>query len=412
VKIFYSWQMDAPRKTNKDFIYSALSEAIARIADGSDISEAERDRIELDQDTKGVLGSPEISRVIFEKISASRVMIADVSLVARSHEKLQINSNVAIELGFAYGKIGDGSVLKIMNTYYGQPEELPFDLRIRRHPVQYKLAPDANTDVIAAERRRLAGQLTEILRGYLADVAQTEQIAHTETPFLDLRGRYWNGKEALIPRDETRKASSDVFWDGRSVLYFRCIPLFELPELSAREAKDFAIDLVPFLSANGYSRRRNKWGIISCDLSNAGKNIIGATQLFKNREIWGIDATYCEAKTILNDGQESIRYIPTEALQRNYPSAIDSIRHIAKKLGYGDQYLIEIGLSGAEGTFLAISRDYDNSFPGPFFDREVYIRKKISDNYHTMQIMNDFWEKLFSEVGRDVPKELIWKPDG
>ena len=62
MKIFYSWQLDADRRINKDFIHDALSDAITSINDNIEISEA--DRIEgpliLDQDTKGVLGSPPI----------------------------------------------------------------------------------------------------------------------------------------------------------------------------------------------------------------------------------------------------------------------------------------------------------------------------------------------------------------
>lgn len=413
MKIFYSWQMDAPRKINKDFIHDVLDDAIAKLGEELDLSEAEREGIQLDQDTKGILGSPEISRVIFEKISASRVVVADVSLVAKgSAEKAHINSNVAIELGYAYGKIGDGSVIKVMNTHYGSPSELPFDLRIRRHPVQYELPPNADKERIADERKKLAGTLAGILRGYLIAKDIPGPTSHVETPFVGLRGQYWNPSEPLVPGGKSLREAGELYWYGTSILYFRCIPLITLPELTALEATRFATEIRPLVCDSGHSQARNKWGVISYDRSSLGESLLGTAQLFKNREIWGTDAIYSEAETHPNDDdEESIRYIPIGDVHRDYPRAINSFREAAQKLGYGDRYTIEFGFSGAEGVHLAINRRYSKSFPGPFYEREVFIRKTISRSYPTMQIMNDFWLKLFSEVGREVPSELVWTPE-
>ena len=413
MKIFYSWQMDAPRKINKDFIHDALSDAIAKIGQELEFSEAERDGIVLDQDTQGVPGSPEVSRVIFEKISASRVVVTDVSLVARGNDnKPHINSNVAIELGYAYGKIGDGSVLKVMNTHYGPPTDLPFDLRIRRHPVQYELKPGAGKDMIAAERVKLAGQLASILRGYLNNAESSQLVEHVEVPFEGQRGRYWKLNEPLIPKETDRNLFDDLYWSGQRLLYFRCIPMVALPELTAREAHDFSSSMKPLLYETGYSRKRNRWGAISYDRSRSGELLIGATQLFKNREIWGIDGTYADKVTCPDDEDEEPKmYIPTGAIQREYPHSIDSIRELAKGLGYGERYTIEMGLSGAEGVHLATSNNFFDRYPGPLFDQEVFIRKAISADYPTMRLMSDFWEKLFAEVGMQVPESLVWKPN-
>ncbi|MDF1710478.1 MAG: hypothetical protein P1U72_20515 [Paracoccaceae bacterium] len=409
MKIFYSWQMDAPRKINKIFIHNALSDAIAKIDAENDITEAERSGIAVDQDTQGVLGSPEISRVIFEKIAASNLIVTDVSLVASGAEgKRHINSNVAIELGYAYGKVGDGAVLKVMNTHYGQPSDLPFDLRIRRHPVQYELAPDADQAQIASERKKLAGQLASILKGYLSELQTTRQAEHAETPSVGLRGRFWETKDPLVPRNPDRHLSNDLFCYEPSILYFRCIPLSDLPALTAVETYDMLSALRPLYSASGYSRSRNKWGAISHDRD--GDNIVGATQLFKNREIWGVDVR-CPNVLVpsTDEDEEPKRIIPTSAVQRDYPVAIDSIRKLAAQLGYGEQYIIEMGLSGAEGIHLAIKDSYFDPYLGPFYDQEVYIRKAISADYPTKQIMNDFWKKLFSEAGGTTPEYLVWK---
>src|SRR5687768_16453473 len=141
MKVFYSWQSDTPGSVGRTFIRQALEDAI----EGLDLEEAERPKI--DQDTKGVLGSPVIANTIFQKIRDAKVVIADVTLTGETNGgKRLCNSNVAIELGYALSVPGDEALLTVMNTHYGTPQYLPFDLAHRRWPVLFQLAPDAITD--------------------------------------------------------------------------------------------------------------------------------------------------------------------------------------------------------------------------------------------------------------------------
>lgn len=102
-----------------------------------------------------------------------------------------------------YGKLGDEALLKVMNTHYGQPTELPFDLRTRRHPVQYCLDPDASRDVIEAEREKLVGQLVGILTLYLEKPSSKQETTHAATPSAGKRGWFWAPNEVLVPRDNS-----------------------------------------------------------------------------------------------------------------------------------------------------------------------------------------------------------------
>ncbi len=410
MRIFYSWQMDAPRKINKDFIRRALNRAIDKLSEDPDVSEAERDEMEVDQDTQGVLGSPEVARVILNKIANSSVVVADVSLVAFGKDnKRHINSNVAIELGYAYGELGDEAVLKIMNTHFGKPDELPFDLRARRHPVQYHLEPTADPATIAAEEKKLVKELARILKSYLENSLGKQKATHIETPSTALRGMFWKLGEPLVPVDDPRPLHN-VFWSGCRLLYFRCIPLGVIPELSPLEALSMISELRPLVSQRGYGRSRNKWGALTYDLSTNG-DLIGLSQLFRNREIWSIDAYYSSLLTSLEDDDEqSLEYIPTSRINDDYPFAIDSIRKLAAELNYGKRYEIEMGLSGAEGIRLLVGSGYNDPYLGPIYKNEVHLRKSIADDYPTKSIMNDFWELLFSEAGHPVPEELVWLP--
>jgi len=408
MKIFYSWQSDSPRKVGKDFIHDALAQAISQTKEAVNFTDANRDTIQLDQDTQGILGSPEIARVIFEKIAESSLIVSDVTLISGNEaSKRHINSNVAIELGYALSKLTDKGVIKVMNTYFGPPTELPFDLRARRFPVQYNLSPDCGREELERARKELAGQLAKILTLYLNELAQPTNRPHAETPFIDQRGRFWNKSDPLIPPDPTRTLEP-IYWAGSSLLYCRCIPTIEMPELTIPEALDLAGNLRPLCSAHGYSKVRNKWGVISFDRSRSGNMLIGATQIFRNREIWGIDLTHAEARTHGHDeDEESKRFIPVSEVQETYMRSIESMRHLAKELGYGEKYIVELGLSGAADVYLP-TRDMFERLVGPIYDSEVYLRIDVTDQYPTDRIMSDFWTKLYSEVGRRPLKELLW----
>src|SRR5689334_21575118 len=131
MKIFWSWQSDTPGKTGRHFVRDALQEAITHLKEAPDIEEPTaketREALHLDHDLKGIPGSPDLARTIHEKIDASQVVIADVTLVGHvptagekgAKEKKLINSNVAIELGYALKAVTDKRVLMVFNLHYG-----------------------------------------------------------------------------------------------------------------------------------------------------------------------------------------------------------------------------------------------------------------------------------------------------
>jgi len=143
MKIFYSWQDDLERKHNRWFIKDALEKVVRQLNGKLSIEEPER-QVTLDHDTKGVPGMPDLANTIFDKISESTVLVADVSFIAERAEnnKKLCNPNVLIELGYALSKLGSDRVICVMNTAYGKPDGLPFDLKHKRHPLQYSSLGD------------------------------------------------------------------------------------------------------------------------------------------------------------------------------------------------------------------------------------------------------------------------------
>src|SRR5229473_6594420 len=106
MKVFWSWQSDTPGNTGRFLVRDALKDAVHQLKQASDIDEAVRERLHVDHDIKDTTGSPDLVRTIFEKIDAAEIVVADVTLVgavlgAAAPDKKLINSNVAIELGYA-----------------------------------------------------------------------------------------------------------------------------------------------------------------------------------------------------------------------------------------------------------------------------------------------------------------------
>jgi hypothetical protein len=168
MKIFWSWQSDTLEQIGKYLVRDALKAAVNELKQTEDIEEALRENLHLDQDTQGTTGSPDLVSTIFGKIEKSEVVVADVTIVGRTGEdKKLINSNVAIELGYALSECTDARVVLVFNAHYGTHEDLPFDLRHKGGAVVFRLAPNADRNEIAGVRRALAVDFVRKLGPFL-----------------------------------------------------------------------------------------------------------------------------------------------------------------------------------------------------------------------------------------------------
>jgi hypothetical protein len=129
--VFYSWQTDSDKRFNRNFIEDCLKRAIRKL-NREDLSD-----LVIDRDTKNVPGMPDIGHTILEKIAASAVVVADLTLinpatVRRPDERPVSNPNVLFELGYAFGKLGPKVMVGVFNETSGEIDELPFDVRPKR----------------------------------------------------------------------------------------------------------------------------------------------------------------------------------------------------------------------------------------------------------------------------------------
>ncbi|MXS82403.1 nucleotide-binding protein [Nitrosomonas oligotropha] len=183
-RIFYSWQSDCPGSTNRNFISTALEKAIEEVRNDDSIS------VEpvIDRDTLGIAGSPDITESIFSKIENSSVFVCDVSIIEQEAKKRTPNPNVLIELGYAIKVLGWNRIIMIMNTEFGDPTVLPFDLRAKRI-LTYSVA--ANTEEKAPDRNALKKTLIAALKLIFEkegtrEITTREALVTSDTKKIDL----------------------------------------------------------------------------------------------------------------------------------------------------------------------------------------------------------------------------------
>lgn len=174
-KVFYSWQSDLPNSTNRGFIQKALENAANAIRADDSI------KVEpvIDRDTAGVPGSPDIAKTIFDKIEKSQVFVCDVSIInKRSKFRNSPNPNVLIELGYAIKTLGEPRILMVINSAFGVPELLPFDL-IKKRVLPYDMPEQCENR--ATERKVLESKLEAALRAILTQIETQRLQENTET---------------------------------------------------------------------------------------------------------------------------------------------------------------------------------------------------------------------------------------
>jgi hypothetical protein len=198
-KVFYSWQSDLPNATNRSFIEKPLEDAAKAIR----VDESIKIEPVIDRDTTGVPGSPDIANTILAKIEQSQVFVCDVSIINQGEKSRKTpNPNVLIELGYAIKTLGSDRILMIMNTAFGPPEQLPFDLSKKR-VATYRMPEECKDR--ATERKALTSKLEEALRTIFN---QIETQPSEESPVSRLK-KYLVDERYRIQLDELMSGETD-----------------------------------------------------------------------------------------------------------------------------------------------------------------------------------------------------------
>ena len=218
ITIFYSWQSDLPGNETRNIIQDSIKEVVRLLKGTVDI--------EADRDTKGEYGSPDIAQTIFSKIDDCDIFIADVSAVCQyetvdkdGNKKLKYipNPNVMLELGYATHVVGWDRVICILNSDYGAPENMPFDIASRR------LTP------FSLKGGKSKGEVKRYIKGVIQDTVENilEKGKRVKAGFSDLRlGCFVDGNVSNLFRP-IEISNSDSFVKHRKQIIDECLRLVE-----------------------------------------------------------------------------------------------------------------------------------------------------------------------------------------
>lgn len=407
MKVFWSWQSDTPGKIGRHFVKKALEIAIEELHTEIEVDEPNRE-LHLDHDRKGVSGSPDLANTILEKIRATSIFIADVTPVGKTHDgKPLINSNVAIELGYALAHIGDQGLLMVLNNNYGDRESLPFDLKQKAGPIIFSIKPDSSKDELKRKQRSLSGTFKVAIRDCVAALkkeTKTEVSKHIEIESIGNSAVYFKNEEVLAERKYNGKVFC-VTYGADPVLYLRIIPKLVVPHLKQREIKDivFGIKINPLRRnvGDGASWARNRYGGItySYEKGSDERNTFSSSQVFLNREIWGLDATLLSGNKV----------IPSVAFEKMYETALKHYLDIATSLlNLNPPFIVEAGATGVKDFTMAMGNDYLNRYWGPIYNDDIKSRHVLNslDLKKIDEILLLIFENFFDAVGESRPKNF------
>lgn len=104
--------------------------------------------------------------------------MCDVSLIHPANTvRRTTNPNVLVELGYAVAKLSSERIVLVLNTAFGEPEELPFDLKMNRVLTYQMQESDQNRAIV---RKALERSLEDALRTIFAQIDKRLDVTQEE----------------------------------------------------------------------------------------------------------------------------------------------------------------------------------------------------------------------------------------
>jgi hypothetical protein len=423
--IFFSWQVDTPPLTGRNFLERALERAIGRINDGLEVDEPEREELVVDRDTKGVAGQPPIVETIFKKIDATAVFVPDLTFVGtRVDGRPTPNPNVLIEYGWALKSLGHGRIVPVMNIAHGAPtaESMPFDMRHLRNPIEYDVREDSSEAHRKNERERLAKALEDALRavfeseGYRARERRSALPAFEPVATADKPSRFRHPGVAIGIRDHpfTQNQIQEIYLTDSPGIWLRVMPTIALSRRwSALEIKAAAttdgVFLTPIFHQSpglSYLRADDGFGTFAGQDDNSTSEIAFG---FESGEVWSVNSkliSRIRAAVSSSGDQPGIASVESQ-----FKLALTSYISFLGRLGLKPPYKWIAGMEGLKGFGLYHAPRPGHQFimPGPrgsCVAEAVSEEGTFSEGQTVADALKPFFLKLFAKCGIERPAHL------
>jgi hypothetical protein len=282
----------------------------------------------------------------------------------------------------------------VQNVHYGDRDLLPFDLRHKAGPIQYKLAPAASKEQIVAERTRLRAALLLALRPYLSrHQGSRKPPPHDEVSSSYNSGVFFSRQEILARNHAPPPDAIDYYFDGNSALYLRLVPVYaRQQELKIADLFDLALNRrIDLLLRNTYAGAvdRNRFGAIVYEPTETVSRAI--TQAFPNGELWGIS-------TGMFVQWRNQTVIPSNNIMNIFSRVLANFVELSSGFFANDWPVrIVLGGVGISGMYLGIGEDTIS----PIHQNELEVRSNLQggDANALRAIVEAFLDQLFDLAG-------------
>jgi hypothetical protein len=365
--IFWSWQSDRSERETRHLIREALVMALDWLTGDSDIEE----RLEIDHDTRGLPGSPDIVASILEKIELSSVFVADITPIAISDGGKHVaNPNVLIELGYAKRALGTARVVTVWNTAFTQsrPEDLPFDLRGRRGPITYSLDSGATREELGNARKLVIDGLADRIGACLEHLPPSPKAAAPWHKGINGDPSIWVPPGDVIQVNEDWGSGTKIFTDGGR-WYVRILPSkFEPTSLDAVSHGPVVGNYGGFSAGHVTGGLMTYSGSVRADIP---PELNAASIWFRNTgEIWAfqtqIGSEYRGRQVFFGD------HIP-----KQWAVVLASGLKKLVKAGALGPYRVRVGVTGLSGLHWDVGNSYGGA-PPVALESELEVEFEIS----------------------------------
>ena len=399
--VFYAWQSDRPARFNRYLIRIALNLAAENISNDPAVGV----RVRIDADTEGILGHVPVTETILKKIERCDVFAPDLTFVAQADSgKLIPNPNVMLEYGYALHAKTHSALMPVMNSAYGGPDKLPFDMGHLRHPLHYNLPATADN----AARRQVRKKITEDFEGILRlMIAQTPSEQNTAVPFHktpEVRPAFFFPQNASIA-SFGEHGEQEYQFDGDRVIYLRFFPKSAsnqpiVGRALLKEIFNFRRTIKPMARAGGGISSTNRYGWVVID-GRSNDTAKGITQGFISGELWGLNSeafhafsfsTYAGEQAAIGLGVISVEKLLARALE-NYAIVATT------EMKLQPPFMIEVGAVGLSGAFMGAPHpDFTNGhYYGPIHEDALLRQYELADTRPTtlMDRLRQFLDELY-----------------
>ena len=313
-----------------------------------------------------------------------------------------------IEYGYALKTPGPESIVAVMNTHFGEATELPFDMRHRRFPLTYDLAPGADSGTRRRARERLAAEISSAIIAVLDAYPRppAEQPLFERSPGFDGGAAFVEANERFPMWIESEGDTQRRFPVGPK-MFLRLMPRDSVPQIGRAAILEALAgsELWPL----GY-QRYGAWGMGTNRLGAgnvarhpADDSLVGAiSQIMLPREIWGIEThllTHAASRPWID---RDYPVIPDALVRQIFEDGLARYLRVARHLlGLSPPLVAVAGVANLENHRLTLSQtQISTQIYESAISREIVIE---DPDRPAAEILHPFYAALYDAVGVRLP---------